>query len=196
MQIPTSSDESSNSYSLTWNAGSWEYEVFSFVTHSFSRSLLELIKELSSGDRSLNKGKACFKDKNSGRSGALFFLLMSAINSDSLASSSSVSGRDNSRKTNSLDLAGKRREWISLIIRLCDKCLPAHPQRSTEGQQQEEPKQYPCWAHHKAISPSTRPEEQKAEVRSLVGLHPVHTGRETGWDCYWCVFIWTLCACL
>lgn len=137
---PTTGDESSNSYSLTWNVGSWANEILSFVAHCFSRSSLELIKELSSGDKSLNKSKACFKDNNSRRSGALFFLLISVINSDSLTTSCSGSGWDSSRKINSLHLAGKRKEWILLMIQLCDKSPSAHPQRSIEKQRQEKPK--------------------------------------------------------
>lgn len=37
---------------------------------------------------------------------------------------------------------------------------------------------------------STRPEEQIGEVRSLAGLHPAQTERETGWDCYWCLCLY------
>lgn len=150
----TSGDEWNNSYTLTWITGSWASEVFSFGMYCFSRSLLQVMKELSSGERSLNKGNACFKDKNSARSGALFLLLTPVISSVSLSSSHSVSGWDSSKNTNSLDLAGKMKEWIILTIRLCDRNLSEHPQRNLERQWQEgKPKQHPARFITGAISP-------------------------------------------
>lgn len=152
--MPTSGDEWSNSYTLTWIKGSWASEVFSFGMYCFSRSLLQLMKELSSGKRSLNNGNACSKDKNSARSGALFLLLTPVISSVILSSSHSVSGWDSSRNTNSLDLAGKRKEWIILAIRLCDRNLSEDLQRNLERQWQEgKPKQYPAKFITGAISP-------------------------------------------
>lgn len=152
--MPTSGDEWSNNYPLTWITDSWASEVFSFGMYCFNRSLWQLMKELSSGERSLNKGNACFKDKNSARSGALFLLLTPVISSVSLSSSHFVSGWDSSKNTNSLDLAGRRREWLILGIRLCDRNLSEHPQRNLERQwQQEKPKQHPARFITEAISP-------------------------------------------
>lgn len=154
MWIPSSGDEWSNSYPLTWITGSQASEVFSLGMYCFSRSLLQLMKELSSGERSFNKGNTCFKDKNSARSGALFLLLIAVINSVSLSSSHFVSGWDSSKNTNSLDSAGKRREWVILTIRLCHSNFSEHPQKNLKRQQQEEkPKQYPARFITGAISP-------------------------------------------
>lgn len=157
--------EWSNSYPLTWITGSWASEVFSFGMHCFSRFLLQLTKELSSGERSSNKGNACFKDKNSERSGALFLLLIPVISSVSLSSSHSVSGWDISKNTNSLDFAGKGREWIILAIRLKYRNLSEHPQRNRETMQEEKAQTMPCQVHHRSHQPTEVPLSQPRGAR-------------------------------
>lgn len=181
--MPTSGDEWSNSYTLTWIKGSWASEVFSFGMYCFSRSLLQLMKELSSGKRSLNNGNACSKDKNSARSGALFLLLTPVISSVILSSSHSVSGWDSSRNTNSLDLAGKRKEWIILAIRLCDRNLSEDLQRNLETMAGGEAQTIPCQVHHRGHQPTEVPfsQAQRSTAKWQVGTQIKGWGRDTQW---------------